>query len=190
MCRRTNRLARTATAALMATSLLSGCATFNGPSTPSALGAGKHRSIKDDPEPSASAAPAQRKAAPKTATATIPRPQPPPTGQEQGRPTCATGSDCMVRLKAMIDDPSRSWIGRPQTPVEYANGTRLFAYRALRENFTCTQIVTALTEIGAAGKTFGAPVAGVSGAQAKHLLALNTEIERELQAEFGKRCRG
>ena len=96
----------------------------------------------------------------------------------------------MVRLKAMIDDPSRSWIGKPQSPAEYANGTRLFAYRALRSQLTCPQLSTALNEIAAAANTYRAPVQGVSAAQAKRVLALNADVERELRAEFAGRCKG
>ncbi len=96
----------------------------------------------------------------------------------------------MVRLKAMIDDPSRSWIGKPQPPAEYANGTRLFAYRALHTQLTCPQLITALNEIAAAANTFRAPVQGVSAAQAKRVLALNADVERELRAEFAAPLQG
>lgn len=96
----------------------------------------------------------------------------------------------MVRLKAMIDDPSRSWIGKPQPPAAYANGTRLFAYRALRSQLTCPQLTTALTEIAAAPGFFRAPVPGVSAGQAKRVLALNAKVELELRAEFNGRCKG
>ena len=55
MCVRTARLARAVIPALLATSLLSGCATMGGQPAPAALGAGKQRSIKDDPEPAPAA---------------------------------------------------------------------------------------------------------------------------------------
>jgi hypothetical protein len=177
--------------ALGATFLLSGCMTV-GISGPAALGAGTHRSIKDDPEPEI-AAPAPKQAPAKTAVALPPpRPQQPRAAAPERAevPTCATGSDCMVRLKAMIDDPSRSWIGKAQPPVEYANGTRLFAYRALRAQLTCPQLTTAQGEIAAAAVTFGAPVQGISAAQAKRVLALNADVARELRAEFAGRCKG
>jgi len=96
----------------------------------------------------------------------------------------------MGRLKAMIDDPSRGWIGKPQSPAEYANGTRLFAYRALRGQLTCPQLGTALNEVAVTANTYRAPVQGVSAAQAKRVLALNTDVERELRAEIAARCKG
>ena len=95
----------------------------------------------------------------------------------------------MVRLKAMIDDPSRSWIGKAQTPVEYANGTRLFAYRALRNQLTCSQLATALNEMMGVGSMFRGPVSGVLPVQAKRVLALNGDVEQELKAESAARCK-
>jgi hypothetical protein len=95
----------------------------------------------------------------------------------------------MAQLKALIDDPARGWIGKTSSPAEYATGTRLFAYRALRAQLTCPQLTTARGEIEAAGKTFRAPVAGVTPLQARRLLALNAEVERELGTEFAARCK-
>jgi hypothetical protein len=191
MYRVTIRLARAIVPALGAAFLLSGCMTV-GISGPAALGAGTHRSIKDDPEPEV-VAPAPKQAPAKMAVVLPPpRPQPPRAAapKRADAPACATGSDCMVRLKAMIDDPSRSWIGKAQPPAEFANGTRLFAYRALRTQLTCPQLTTALTEIAAAAGSFGSPVPGVSALQAKRVLALSADVERELRAEFAGRCKG
>ncbi len=95
----------------------------------------------------------------------------------------------MVRLKAMIDDPSRGWIGKPQSPAEYANGTRLFAYRALHNQLACPQLTAALNEIAVATTTFRAPVPGVGAQQAKRVLALSSDVERELRTEFAGRCK-
>lgn len=186
------RFARATLPALSATFLLSGCMAL-GSSGPAALGAGTHRSIKDDPEPPAVATPAPKQAPAKMALVLPPpRPQPPRavTPKRADAPACATGSECMVRLKAMIDDPSRSWIGKPQSPAEYANGTRLFAYRALRGQLTCPQLGTALNEVAVAANTYRAPVQGVSAAQAKRVMALNTDVERELRSEIAARCKG
>jgi hypothetical protein len=182
---RAYRFARAATCALLAASLLSGCASIAGPA---ALGAGKHRSIKDDPEPAA-ALPAQKQAAPKTALATPQRHAAPTAAKSAALPSCASGSDCMAQLKTMVDDPSRSWIRRRVSPLEYSNGTRLFAYRALRDRLSCPEMTLALNEINAAAGAFHAPVAGVNAAQAAHLLRLNSDVGQELRAEFAGRCR-
>jgi hypothetical protein len=180
MCVRTARLARGAISALLATSLLSGCATFGGPPAPAALGAAKHRSIKDDLEPAA-AAPATKRVQPDNAKAVL---------QQPSHPTCATGSDCMVRLKAMIDDRSRTWINSRPPAAEYANGTRLFAYRALRDRLSCTELRLALSEIEAAERTFRSSVPGVDAGRATHVLSLNAEVGQELRAESRIRCSG
>lgn len=192
MHRRAYRWVRAVVPALSAAFLLSGCATMSGPQTPAALGAGKHRSIKDDPEPAyQAAAPKQAQPkSPKTAMVAPYRPAAANRPPHPGMPTCAAGSDCTVRLKAMIDDPSHGWIGQPQSPAEYANGTRLFAYRVLRDKLTCNEIGVALTEIDAAAKTFRLPVAGVSAEQASRLLALNSDVRQELGAELRSRCKG
>ena len=172
--------------ALLGAVLLSGCA-----SGPAGLGAPMHRSIKDDPEPSQVAAVPKSMPAQTQAKVAVLKPLPRPKTPKQDRaadPTCASGSACMVRLKAMIENPNRDWIGQPQAPAEYANGTRLFAYRTLRRQLTCPQLASALGEVGAVAKMFGAPAAGGSAQQAKRVLALIAEVERELQAEFGGRC--
>ena len=186
------RFARATLPALGATFLLSGCMALGG-SGPAALGAGTHRSIKDDPEPPAVTSPAPKQAPAKMAVVLPPPSAQPPravTPKRAAVPPCATGRECMVRLKAMIDDPSRGWIGKPQSPAEYANGTRLFAYRALRGQLTCPQLGTALNEVAVTANTYRAPVQGVSAAQAKRVLALNTDVERELRAEIAARCKG
>ncbi len=111
------RLARAMLPALSATFLLSGCMAL-GSSGPAALGAGTHRSIKDDPELPAVTTPAPKQAPAKMALVLPPpRPQPPRAAipKRADAPPCASNSECMVRLKAMIDDPSRGWIGKPQS---------------------------------------------------------------------------
>ncbi|HET7156013.1 MAG TPA: hypothetical protein VFI87_11665, partial [Hyphomicrobiaceae bacterium] len=60
------RFARATLPALGATFLLSGCMALGG-SGPAALGAGTHRSIKDDPEPPAFTSPAPKQAPAKMA---------------------------------------------------------------------------------------------------------------------------
>ena len=175
---------------MLAASLLSGCATIGGPLGPTALGAGKYRSIKDDLEPMALAPPPAP--APRKKVAVIPprRPYQPAAGKRVEMPTCGTGTDCVVRLKALIEDPERRWINQRPSSIEFANGTRLFAYRALREKLTCAEIALALSEIDQAAITFLAPAPGISARQANNVLALNAAVGQELRAESGSRCRG
>jgi hypothetical protein len=170
--------------------LLSGCATLGSQPPVATFGAevGQQRSIKDDLTPAVTA-PATKMSA--KAAPPLPLRAPKPAAGPKapaGLPGCATGSECMASLKAMISDPKRSWIGQPQSPAEYANGTRLFAYRALQAQLTCSELSLALGEIGRAANAFRAPVAGVTAAQASRVLALNSEVEKELRAEVSRRC--
>jgi hypothetical protein len=104
--------------------------------------------------------------------------------------SCGTPSQCKSALKKMVADPKRSWVGQPQTPVAYSNGTRLFAYRALRTKLTCRELSSALTEVRDASKTLAEPVQGVSSEQLSRTRALNTQVEGELARERTTRCRG
>jgi hypothetical protein len=83
----------------------------------------------------------------------------------------------------MVKDPKRDWIGEPQSSDAYANGTRLFAYRALRKTLTCKEIERALDEINAAKPS----LEPVRYARAQALMAA---VGDELAAEHGRRCRG
>ena len=62
--------------------------------------------------------------------------------------TCPTPEKCAAQLKILVSDPVRDWIGQPQPPDSYANGTRLFAYRALKKKLTCDELGRALAETG------------------------------------------
>ena len=64
--------------------------------------------------------------------------------------TCPTAEKCAAQLKILVSDPVRDWIGQPQPPDSYANGTRLFAYRALKKKLTCDELGRALAETDAA----------------------------------------
>src|SRR5262249_8212201 len=57
----------------------------------------------------------------------------PPAQPQVERSGCDNAAQCKSMLKTMIDNPDRGWIGQRQSPDAYANGTRLFAYRALRK---------------------------------------------------------
>jgi hypothetical protein len=187
-CGRHLRVARHIAASLLAGVLLPGCATLGGSGPPFALGlqGAKHRSIKDETA-SQAAAPERRLAAQPPPAAPPPRPFRPAAAPDA--PACATGSACLTELKAMIADPDRSWIGRPQAPADFATGTRLFAYRALHGRLSCRELDLALEETASADRTFRAPVQGVTPAQAGGVLALNTQVDGELRTERARRCR-
>jgi hypothetical protein len=82
----------------------------------------------------------------------------------------------------MIDDPKRDWVGQVQPPEVYANGTRLFAYRALRKKLSCTELKQALEETKAATPS-------LEPAQYASVRGLMTDVARELSVENSRRCR-
>jgi hypothetical protein len=104
------------------------------------------------------------------------------------KPGCDTSSDCLSRLRALVESEKREWIGRTVPPAEYATGVRLFAYRALRSRLTCKELGLALAEIDLATRTLHGPIAGVTTEQIGRTRILNAQIEGELRAERARRC--
>ena len=102
--------------------------------------------------------------------------------------SCGTPAQCKTALKKMVDDPKRGWVGQPQPAVAYTNGTRLFAYRALRTKLTCRELRLALGEVRAASKSLAGDVPGVSPEQLTRTRALSGQVETELSNERGARC--
>jgi hypothetical protein len=96
---------------------------------------------------------------------------------------CATPKDCALHLKKLVSDPKRDWIGQPQSPDAYANGTRLFAYRALRKKLTCNELQRAVEDTKAA-------ISSLQEARYERVRTLVVDVSRELNAERAKRCRG
>src|SRR5262249_55663590 len=68
---------------------------------------------------------------------------------------CGTPEDCAAGLRNLVKNPNRGWIGVPQSADGYSNGTRLFAYRALRNKLTCTELKLAVEDAKAAVSTLG-----------------------------------
>ena len=95
---------------------------------------------------------------------------------------CSTPQDCAAHLKRLVKEPNRDWVGVPQSPDGYSNGTRLFAYRALRKRLTCSELQRAVEDTKAAMTSFDAPLYD-------RARALAGEVTRELTAEQAKRCR-
>jgi len=103
--------------------------------------------------------------------------------------SCGTADQCKGVLKTMIDSPDRGWIGKPQSPDSYANGTRLFAYRALRTRLTCSELAAAVDEMRAASKSMDGPVPGMPADQLSRTRALSAQVETELANERAGRCK-
>jgi hypothetical protein len=114
---------------------------------------------------------------------------PPHARVQPDRSSCGSADQCRHTLKTMIDSPDRGWIGQRQPPDVYANGTRLFAYRALRKQLTCGELSAAVDELAAASRTLGGAVAGMSPEQLSRTRALSAQVEGELAKEREGRCR-
>jgi hypothetical protein len=105
------------------------------------------------------------------------------------RGTCSNATQCKAVLKAMIESPDRGWIGRQQPPDVYANGTRLFAYRALRRQLTCRELGMAVDELAAVSKAMSRPVGGMAADQVARTRALSSQVQGELANERAGRCK-
>lgn len=124
------------------------------------------------------------------------RPPPPPpqpkalteSDLQQDTARCGVGVDCLALLRAMIADPTQSWMMRAPTPMEFSNGTRLFAYRALRTTLDCGKLRFASAELDWALDIFGREVGGMQPDQRARVAALAGEVRAELQAEIKQRC--
>jgi hypothetical protein len=96
--------------------------------------------------------------------------------------SCPTPEKCATELRMLVTDPVRNWVGQPQSAEAYANGTRLFAYRALKKKLTCDELHRALAETEAAGPS-------LQGSRYEGARKLMSDVRHELGAERTKRCR-
>jgi hypothetical protein len=112
-----------------------------------------------------------------------------PVRQQAARGSCEGAAQCRAVLKTMINSPDRGWIGQRQAPDTYANGTRLFAYRALRRQLTCGELNLAVTELTAASRSLSGPVSGMTPDQVSRTRDLCSQVESELAREREGRCR-
>jgi hypothetical protein len=105
------------------------------------------------------------------------------------KPGCTGSEECARMLRVMIQSPDRGWIGQRQPAAGYADGTRLFAYRALRRQLTCSELALAVDELRAAAKSMGGPAPGMTPDQLTSTRALSSQVEGELARERSGRCR-
>ena len=142
------------------------------------------------PEPAKTAARAEppktaaRQEPAKTAARTEPR-QATPAAETSA---CDDGGDCMAQLKRMVDGTNRTWVGRAEPPQQFADGTRLFAYRALRPKLNCRELSLALTEIDASSKRLQDPASSISPDRAERVATLAADVAGELKTERAGRC--
>ena len=94
----------------------------------------------------------------------------------------------MAQLKRMVDGTNRTWVGRAEPPQQFAEGTRLFAYRALRPKLNCRELGLALTEIDSSSKRLQDPASAVSAERVERVTALAADVAGELKSERAGRC--
>ena len=103
---------------------------------------------------------------------------------------CTTPDQCAFVLKSMVDDPSRSWMRQRASDAAYANGTRQFAYRALRPTLSCTELAHAYDDLAEAHRSHKTQPPGVPVGRLVQVRALNSAVASEIQQEIVARCPG
>ena len=79
-------------------------------------------------------------------------------------------------------------LGRPQPPQQFVDGTRLFAYRALRPKLSCRELSLAIGEIAVASRRLLDPASAVPQERAQSVAALASDVSGELASEQASRC--
>ena len=95
---------------------------------------------------------------------------------------------CVARLRRLVAGPDRSWIGRPEQPASFADGTRLFAYRALRTKLGCRDLALALADVRASTRLLQS-ASGIAPERVQKANALAADIAAELGSEHNLRCK-
>lgn len=110
--------------------------------------------------------------------------EPPPEAKKESQeaPPCKGAEKCAAHLRKLVSNPKRDWVGQKHGPDAYTDGTRLFAYRALKPKLTCSELARAYTETREAAPA----LKGETHAATRKLMA---EVSNELRAERLKRCK-
>jgi hypothetical protein len=165
--------------------MLAGCAIFE----PEAKARAQRQTLKDDAWTQPTLAPAKP-----TRTSNFRTAQKPPAlpataaAADNELGSCATAEQCALLLRLLVDDPTRSWISQRPSGAVYANGTRAFAYLALRAKLTCKELTLALDDVQTADRSLNASIAGLMRAQVDRVRALNARVNQALRAEQADRC--
>ncbi len=114
-----------------------------------------------------------------------PKPEPPLAALDKG--SCDTSDACVSKLKALLADKSRSWIGAPQTPADHIDGTRQFAYIALSKSLRCAELKAGIEDIAAQSKLLDGK-SGFPASQVAATRAVNAQAREDLQKQMAARC--
>jgi hypothetical protein len=117
-------------------------------------------------------------------------PEQPGSGVECIDDTKSCIDERQVALKSLLADRNRDWIRQPASPLAYASGVRLFAYRVKRRELTCDELTLGRREADAAPAALrGLTATRLSTAQIARGSILAAEVGRELTNEFQRRCK-
>lgn len=114
-----------------------------------------------------------------------------------GAPKLATclddSSSCIGKrqatLSTMMADPNRQWVAQRPSPVVYATGVRLFAWRKSQGELSCGELRSGINETASARATLAKPIPGASRTRIGQIIALSDDINAELKrTSRRKRC--
>jgi hypothetical protein len=101
-------------------------------------------------------------------------------------PTCI--AERQATMKAMLADPSRTWVSQRPDAAAYASGVRLFAFKTKKKELSCAELQAGKREADAGPAILRTPGNGLSHSQVSRGVILAHEIGRELGRELGRRC--
>ena len=101
-------------------------------------------------------------------------------------PACV--AERQATMKAMLADPSRSWISQRADAAAYASGVRLFAFKTKKKELSCAELQAGKREADAGPAILRAPGNGLSHSQVSRGVILANEVGRELGRELARRC--
>jgi hypothetical protein len=91
-------------------------------------------------------------------------------------------------MKAMLADPSRSWVTQRPDAAAYASGVRLFAFKSKKKELSCAELQAGKREADAGPAVLRTPGNGLTHSQVSRGVILAGEVSRELGRELSRRC--
>lgn len=101
-------------------------------------------------------------------------------------PACI--AERQATMKAMLADPSRTWVSQRPDAAAYASGVRLFAFKSKKKELSCAELQAGKREADAGPAILRAPGNGLSHSQISRGVILAHEVSRELGRELERRC--
>ena len=93
-------------------------------------------------------------------------------------------------LGHLMNDKQRAWVRQPAPAEAYASGVRLFAFKQRKRELTCEELAIGRKEAEAGPGTLRGPQGkGLRPDQVARGVMLSTEVSRELDNEFKRRCK-